>query len=110
MGGKFHEFESGIGDYVALTGATAEIDKLDTGVQDFHNPYPGVEYQWGIAEVVMALVDAGLRLTHLREYAHCNGFRPYPDMADLGNRRFGVGPHLPRNIPLMFSLVAERAV
>ncbi len=107
MGGSYIEFESGIGDYVALTGAAAEIDKLEAGLRDFRNPYPGVEYQWGIADVLMALVDAGLRLTHLREYAYCNGFRPYPDMTDLGNRRYGAPPHLPGNIPLMFSLVAE---
>lgn len=107
MGGRHVEFESGIGDYVALTGATAETDNLATGVRDFRNPYPGVEYHWGIADVVMALVEAGLRLTHLREYAYCNGFRPWPDMTDLGNRRYGAPPHLPGNIPLMFSLVAE---
>ena len=107
MGGRYVEFESGIGDYVALTGATAEIDELRTGVKDFRNPYPGVEYQWGIAETVMALLKAGLRLTHLGEYAHCNGFRPNPDMRDLGDRRYGAAPQLPRNIPLMFSLVAE---
>ena len=107
MGGGYVEFESGIGDYVALTGATAEIDAIEPGVRDFHNPFPGVEYQWGIAEVVMALIEAGLQLTHLREYAYCNGFRPIPDMTDLGGRRYGPAPHLPANIPLMFSLVAE---
>ncbi len=107
MGGGYVEFESGIGDYVALTGATAEIDMLEAGARDFRNPFPGVEYQWGIAEVVMALVDAGLQLTHLREYAYCNGFRPFPDMTDFGGRRYGASPHLPANIPLMFSLVAE---
>lgn len=107
MGGRFHEFESGIGDYVALTGAAAEIENIEPGVRDFRNPYPGIEYQWGIAEVVMALLDAGLRLTQLREYPYCNGFRPMSDMADLGNRRYGAAPHLPGNIPLMFSLVAE---
>ena len=110
MGGRFREFESGIGDYVALTGATAEIDDLESGIRDFRNPYPGVEYQWGIAEVVMAMVNAGLRLTHLREYDYCNGFRPFPDMTDLGNRRYGAPPHLTGKIPLMFSLVAELPV
>ena len=108
MGGSHVEFASGIGDYVALTGAAAEIDDLDAGMRDFRNPYPGVEYQWGVAEVVMALLNAGLRLTHLREYSYCNGFRPYPDMTDLGGRRYGAPPQLPGNIPLMFSLVVER--
>ena len=109
MGGICYEFESGIGDYVALTGSAAEIDQLLPGVRDFHNPYPGVEYQWGIAELVMALVEAGLRLTHLAEYNYCNGFKPMPDMRELGGRRYAAADHLPQNIPLMFSLIAERA-
>ncbi len=107
MGGIIYEFESGVGDYIALTGAAAEIDQLETGVRDFHNPYPGVEYQWGIAELVTSLIEAGLTLTHLHEYNYSNGFKPIPDMRDLGNRRYATADHLPRNIPLMFSLVAE---
>ena len=108
MGGTLFEFESGIGDYVALTGATAEIDDLLPGVVDFRNPHPGVEYQWGIAEIVTALLGAGLRLTHLAEYNYCNGFKPMPDMVDLGGRRYAMPAHLPQNIPLMFSLAAEK--
>lgn len=107
MGGVCHEFESGVGDYVALTGSAAEIDILQPGVVDFRNPYPGVEFQWGVAEVVCALIDSGLRLTDLQEYAHCNGFKPMPDMRDIGGRRYAAPLHLPQNIPLMFSLVAE---
>ena len=107
MGGICHEFESGVGDYVALTGAAAEVDTLLSGVSDFHNPFPGVEYQWGIAEIMSALIDAGLSLSHLEEYNYCNGFKPMSDMVDLGSRRYGLPAHLPPNLPLMFSLVAE---
>ncbi len=107
MGGELYEFDAGVGDYVALTGTAAEIDDLLPGIVDFHNPYPGVEYQWGIAEVQMALLRAGLSLSHFAEYNYCNGFKPMPDMRDLGGRRYGAAAHLPRNIPLMFSLVAE---
>ena len=107
MGGVCYEFESGVGDYVALTGAAGEIDSLLPGVRDFRNPYPGVEFQWGIAEIVTALIDAGLQLSHLAEYNYCNGFKPMSDMVDLGGRRYAMPAHLPQNIPLMFSLVAE---
>ena len=107
MGGVRYDFASGVGDYVALTGSAAEIDALQPGIVDFHNPYPGVEYQWGVAEVAQALLDAGLRLMSLKEYAYCNGFKPMPGMRDLGGRRFSAPAHLPRNIPLMFSLAAE---
>lgn len=109
MGGIRHDFDSGVGDYVALTGAAAEIDALEPGIIDFRNPHPGVEYQWGLAEVAGALLAADLRLLSLDEYAHSNGFSPLPGMRDLGGRRYAMPEHLPRNIPLMFSLVAERA-
>lgn len=108
MGGIFREYESGVGDYIALTGAAAEIDCLLPGVRDFRNPYPGVEYQWGLAEVVTALINAGLSLSHLAEYSYCNGFKPMADMVDLGGRRYAMPARLPQNIPLMFSLIAER--
>lgn len=109
MGGVCHQYESGVGDYVALTGAAAEIEPLLPGVENFRNPFPGVEYQWGIAEVVTALLSAGLTLTSLREYPHCNGFRPMPDMRELGGRRYAAPQHLPQSFPFMFSLVAELA-
>ena len=107
MGGLCHEFESGVGDYVALTGAAGEIDTLLPGLRDFRNPYPGVEFQWGIAEVMTALIDAELSLSRLAEYSYCNGFKPMSDMVDLGGRRYAMPAHLPQNVPLMFSLVAE---
>ena len=108
MGGVVYEFASGVGDYVALTGSAAETDQLQAGVVDFVNPHPGVEYQWGIAEIVMALLGAGLRLAQLQEYDYCNGFKPMPDMRELGGRRYAMPRHLPQRIPLMFSLVAEK--
>ena len=107
MGGVRHEFESGVGDYVALTGAAAEIESLLPGIRDFKNPHPGVEFQWGVAEVATALIDAGLQLSHLAEYNYCNGFKPMSDMVDLGGRRYAMPAHLPQSFPLMFSLVAE---
>ena len=108
MGGSCLEYESGIGDYVALTGEAAEIDELEPGIVDFVNPHAGYEYLWGIADVVMALVKAGLRLTDLREYSHCNGFKPIASMRDLGGRRYAMPLDAPQNFPFMFSIVAER--
>ena len=108
MGGIVHEFEHGVGDYVALTGSAAETDELHSGTRDFVNPYPGVEVQWGLAEVVGALLATDLRLTHLREYDYCNGFKPMPDMRELDGRRYAMPSHLPQQFPLMFSLVAEK--
>ena len=109
MGGTAIEYESGIGDYVALTGAAAEIDALEPGVQDFVNPHPGVEYLWGVADVTMALLNAGLMLEYLREYDYCNGFKPVPDMREIGERRYAMPNDRPQRIPFMFSLVARKA-
>ena len=108
MGGKVYEFESGVGDYVAMTGAAAETDELLPGIENFVNPYPGVEYQWGLAEIVTALLDAELRLLDMREYDVSNGFKPMDDMRELGKRRYGMPEHLPQAIPLMFSIVAGK--
>ena len=108
MGGSFETFESGIGDYVALTGSTGETDQLEAGIGNFVNPHPGIEYQWGVSEVIMALVGAGLSLSDLREYNHCNGFKPIADMSDLGSRRYGMGEGMPRRFPFMFSVVATK--
>ncbi len=108
MGGILYKFESGVGDYVAMTGAAAEVENLLPGIRNFRNPYPGVEFQWGIAEVATALLKADLSLSHLAEYNFCNGFKPMSDMVDLGGRQYAMPDHLPRNVPLMFSLIAER--
>lgn len=108
MGGSHIEFESGVGDYVAMTGSANEIDELETGVQDFINPFGGVEYQWGVADVVMGLVSAGLTLTDFREYPYCNGATFQPAMCDLGNRRYGMPKDQPQNFPMMFSIVVEK--
>ena len=108
MGGAPCEYESGVGDYVALTGAAAEIDSLLPGIRDFRNPFPGVEFHWGIAEVATALLKADMSLSHLAEYNYSNGFKPMSDMVDLGGRQYAMPDHLPRNLPLMFSLIAER--
>ncbi len=106
MGGVVCEYDSGVGDYVAMTGVAAGVDSLEPGITDFHNPFPGVEYKWGVAEIVTALIDAGLTLRHLQEYAFSNLFKPFPDMRDIGGLRFAAPAHLPQHIPLMFSLVA----
>ena len=108
MGGIVYEYESGVGDYVALTGAAAETDVLQPGIENFVNPNPGVEYQWGLAEVVMGVVGAGLDLVDLQEYDHFNGFKPNEDMREMGVRRYRMPEQLPQAFPLMFSIVARK--
>ncbi len=107
MGGGHLEFESGVGDYVAMSGSvvTGEYQK---GVENFENPEAGVEYQWGIADVVMALISAGLTLTDLKEYPYSNAFNPMPDLRETSLRRFVMPEGKPQQFPMMFSVVAEK--
>lgn len=108
MDGAYVEFESGVGDYVAMAGSANETDEFIEGVKDFVNPEPGVEYQWGIADVVMSLVSAELTLTDLREYNYSNGFNPMPNLREIDKRRFIMPEGFPQNFPMMFSVVVEK--
>ncbi len=105
LGGLPLTFDQGIGDYVALTGSTPS--GYETGVVDFVNPNPSHEFCWGVGDIVTALLDAGLRLTALREYPYSNGFRRFPDMRELPGRRYAMPEGKP-DIPMMLGLRAEK--
>jgi SAM-dependent methyltransferase len=102
-------WEDGVSDYVAESRpAIAPPDWVD-GVQGFQNPHGAHEFGWATSEIVTALLAAGLRLEHFREYDYCNGFRPYTRMKDLGEGRWAVPDEKP-GIPFMYSLVARKPV
>ena len=77
-------WDDGVTDYVADPGRRSRRPAGVDGVQGFQNPHPAHEFHWATSEVVTALIDAGLRLEHFREYDYCNGYRPYREMKDLG--------------------------
>ncbi len=106
MQGTHLQFD-GVGDYVALTGSIAE-GEFEDGVQDFQNPHDSHEFAWGIADIVMALVDAGLTLNLLKEYPYANGFKRFEDMQELNGRRFAMPAHYPQQFPLMFGIVVTK--
>lgn len=105
LGGQPLVFAQGIGDYVALTGSTPS--GYESGVTDFVNPNPSHEFCWGVGDLVTAVLDAGLRLTALREYPYSNGFKRFPDMRELPGRRYAMPEGKP-DIPMMVGLRAER--
>lgn len=98
----------GVGDYVADNGgaALAPSGWVD-GVQRFANPHGSHEFFWGLADVVQAVLDAGLRLETLREWPHANAWKPFANMRALDGRRFAMPEGAPA-LPLMFGLVATR--
>lgn len=107
-GGRPTVFDEGIGDYVAMSGeALTHGAEYHEGVVDFVNPHPSVEFNWGLADVVTAVLDAGLVLELLREYPYTNGYKAFREMTSLPGRRFGLPEGVP-NLPLMFGLVARK--
>ena len=108
MGGAHYGYDQGVGDYVAEQGGALTANEvLIEASEPFANPNPCHEFYWGLADVVSALLDAGLSLTALREYPYSNGFAPYPDLVELPGRRMAFKPDMPK-IPLMFAVTAQK--
>lgn len=108
MGGTHYAFPIGIGDYVADAGGTLpNTEDYIPPTEPYVNPNPSHEFSWGIADTVTALLDAGLRLTALREYPYSNGFRPYANMVQIPGGRWTFADEIPV-MPLMFAVRAER--
>ncbi len=99
--------EPGVGDYVAQSGDGLTLDGKLAGVDDFQNPHRCYEFAWGLADVVSALLAAGLRLERLTEYPYANGWRGFERMRDLGGRRMAPPEDMP-SLPMMYGLVASK--
>ena len=106
MGGGRNSF-GGVGDYVALSGEVLTPSGYLEGVVSFENPHPSHEFSWGVADIVTALLAAGLRLTTLREYPYSNGFKPFSDLRELPGGQFAMPEGMPQ-IPMMLGVVAEK--
>lgn len=108
-GGKARDYPSGVGDYVAMSGEGLTPSGWVAGVADFRNPHPGHEWQWGIGDVVTALIEAGLTLETLREYHYSNGAQLFERMRQGEGGRIYPPAGEPQ-LPLMFGLSARRGV
>src|SRR5690606_14613914 len=95
--------EGGVGDYVAFSGEGLVPWGYEEGVKDFENANPSAEFCWGIADVVMALVEAGLRLDVLREWPYANGCARFEGAVEGEGRRFYTPAGVP-NLPQMYGL------
>jgi SAM-dependent methyltransferase len=96
----------GVGDYVARSGEGLVPWGYETGVRDFKNPHPSVEYAWALGEIVQSLLDAGLRLERLDEYPYANGCTIFEGMRAEGRRLFPAKGQ--PQVPLMFGLRAVK--
>jgi SAM-dependent methyltransferase len=98
---------AGVGDYVGLSGSALTPSGWIDGDPGFVNPDHSHEFQWSLADVVDAVLRAGLRLEQLREWPYANGWQPLAGMRDLGAGRFAA-PATHDGLPLMFGLSAAR--
>ena len=106
FGGVPKRWEEGIGDYVADSGDGLALSAYAPGIEAFVNPEPIYEFAWGLADVVTALVDAGLVLEALREYPFANGWRAASEMRIEGRRAYP--PERVSTIPLMYGIAARK--
>ncbi len=100
-------WDDGVGDYVAASGPALAPSGFLEGVKDFRNPFACHEYAWSMADVVTALLAAGLRIEAFREYLYANGWKPFPGMRELPGRRTAMPEGMPQ-VPLMFAVVARK--
>jgi len=104
--GRALSWDDGIDDYVAYSGPSLAPSGWQEGVRDFANPHPAHEFHWGVAEIITALLEAGLALEHFREYEYAT-CRIYDAMVELPERKWVLPEGAPR-FPLMYSIAARR--
>lgn len=103
--GRPFEAEEGITDYVATSEGLLSPSGHLAGVEGFANPHRTFEFQWTIADVVTALIRAGLTIESLAEYPYANGWKGFEGMLVDDQRRTWAPAGTP-NLPLMYSLSA----
>lgn len=99
-------WEEGISDYVAASGTGLAID-YQTGIENFRNPHRSHEFQWGMAEIITAILNAGLTLKTFKEYPYSNGCKLFERMHETADRRTFPPDDIP-NLPLMYGIVAQK--
>lgn len=99
-------WEDGISDYVATAGTGLAIE-YQTGIENFRNPYRSHEFQWGIGEIITAILQTGLTLKTFREYPYSNGCKLFERMQETPDRRIFPPEDIP-NLPLMYGIVAQK--
>lgn len=99
--------ESGVGDYVGMSGDALAPSGFEPGVASWANPHPGHELSWGLGEVATALTDTSLVLTRLTEHPFSTGAKLFDRMQVTPGRRMIPLDDVP-NLPLMFGMVARR--
>ncbi|MCC6382572.1 MAG: methyltransferase domain-containing protein [Dehalococcoidia bacterium] len=107
FGGGAIPWSEGVGDYVAQSGEGLALTTYETGVVGFRNPEPVYEFAWGTADVIGALLGAGLVIEAFREYPFANGWKGLADMRMDEGRRAWPPEGVP-TLPLMYAVAARK--
>lgn len=99
------EEASGVNDYVGRSGEGLAPSGFVPGAADWQNPERAVAFQWTVADIVQACVDAGLVIEVLREYPYTNGCQLWAGQPVLPGNRYG---QVSRELPLMLGIRARR--
>jgi len=96
-------FHDPVRDYVADSGSSlGAAGPVAAG----ENSIPATSYQYGLGQIVEALLRAGLLLETLREYPYANGCKTHAGLVAAEGRRW-VWPDGIARTPLMFALAAR---
>lgn len=99
-------FVAPVGDYVKDAGAALGAVVSDRPVETVPNDVAATSYQYGLGQIVTAIIAAGLSLETLVEYPHSNGCKVTAGLVPGEQRRY-VWPPGAARLPLMFGLVAR---
>lgn len=104
---RFIREDSGVGDYVALSGVGLTPSGCAEGEREFVNPHACYEFSWSPSNVISELLDQRLVLERFVEYGHSNGARLWNEMRELPGRRFAPPKRVPE-IPMMYAVVVRK--
>ncbi len=99
--------ETGVNDYVAAAGEVLTPSGWEEGTKEFQNPHSDVSFQWGLGEIVNALVEPGLSIERLVEYPFTK-WKALEKQAPGPDGNFYLPAEIPQ-VPLMFGLSMRRA-
>ena len=105
--GQAITWADGVGDYVAMSGAWLAPSGYAEGIQEFKNPHRCHEYSHSVADLISAVLAAGLTLESWREYPYSNGAKLFENMVEGPQGRMFPPADKP-NLPLMYGMVARK--
>jgi 2-polyprenyl-3-methyl-5-hydroxy-6-metoxy-1,4-benzoquinol methylase len=100
--GKVLTMQEGMGDIMNHPSGQLQ------DVEEYINPHPTYEFAWGIGEVVMALLGAGLSLAALKEYQYAYTNDAYERMQRSSGGQWLLPAGMP-NLPLRYGVLALKS-